>query len=715
MSAPLLSSIWYRVAGLRPALRTQVRLHRHRYRGEVWYLLQDPASNRVHRFTPAARLLIAAMNGERTVADLWALAGRQLGEDAPTQDEVIQLLAQLHGADLLRADVTPDVAEVFERGERQSRARRTRSYANPMALRIPLWDPDAFLNRIAPYVAPLWGRWGACLWLLVVLPALVLVAVHWSELTHNLSDRVLGAHNLLLLWLVFPVIKALHEMGHATATKAGGGEVHDMGIMLLVLFPVPYVEASAATVFPSRYRRALVGAAGMIVELFIAALALYVWLLVEPGMVRALAYNVMIVAGVSTLLFNGNPLLRYDAYYILADLIEMPNLAQRSLAYWGYLLERYLLRIEGAEPPEASTGEKTWFVFYGLASSIYRVLVTVAIALFIASRFFVIGVLLAIWALIATAVVPLVKGVRHLLTHPRVHRNRGRAVAIAAGLLTGLLLVVVLVPAPFRSQAEGVVWLSEQATVRAGANGFLGRFVVTPGERVAVGDVLAQSYDPELEAMIRQGEARVAELAATYAVYFVDDRAHAQVVAEQLAAERVALEHLRTRSADLVVRSAADGVFIAPGWQDMTGRYFGKGEPLGYVTDKVRPLARVVVSQDEIDRVRLATDRVQIRMAQNFGEVLDGRIVRMVPAGEAALPSRALSIAGGGQIAVDPQDPHGDKALSRMFQLDVMLEGDTHVAFFGQHVRVRFDFRPEPLASQWYRAVRRLFLTHFNV
>ena len=175
------------------------------------------------------------------------------------------------------------------------------------------------------------------------------------------------------------------------------------------------------------------------------------------------------------------------------------------------------------------------------------------------------------------------------------------------------------------------------------------------------------------------------------------------------------LEHLRTRSADLVVRSAADGVFIAPGWQDMTGRYFGKGEPLGYVTDKVRPLARVVVSQDEIDRVRLATDRVQIRMAQNFGEVLDGRIVRMVPAGEAALPSRALSIAGGGQIAVDPQDPHGDKALSRMFQLDVMLEGDTHVAFFGQHVRVRFDFRPEPLASQWYRAVRRLFLTHFNV
>lgn len=715
MTAPLLSSIWYRVAALKPALRTQVRLHRHRYRGEVWYLLQDPASNRVHRFTPSARLVIAAMNGERTVADLWALAGRRLGDDAPTQDEIIQLLAQLHGADLLRADVTPDVAEIFERGERQSRAKRKRSYANPMALRMPLWDPDAFLNRIDPFVRPLWGRWGALLWLAVVLPALFLVPVHWLALSHNFSDRVLGADNLVLLWLVFPVIKILHELGHATATKTGGGEVHDMGLMLLVLFPVPYVEASSATVFPSKYRRALVAAAGMIVELFIAAIAFYVWLLVEPGMARAVAYNVMVVAGVSTVLFNGNPLLRYDAYYILADLIEIPNLAQRSLAYWGYLLERYLLRVEGLEPPEASRGEKTWFVFYGFASSVYRVLVTVAIALFIASRFFVVGVVLAIWALIATAVVPLVKGMRHLLTHPRVHRRRGRALGIAAGIAGAAVLLLLLVPAPFRSQAEGVVWLSEQATVRAGANGFLRRFVVEPGTRVVTGDVLVQSYDPELDALIRQGEARVTELEATYAAYYVEERVRAQLIGEQLAAERVGLAHLRARSADLVAHSTAEGVFIAPGWRDMEGRYFAKGEPLGYVTDRMRPLARVVVSQDEIDQVRLATDRVQIRMAHNLAEALDGRIIRMVPAGEAALPSRALTTAGGGQISVDPQDPRGDKALARMFQLDVVLEGDTHVAFFGQRVQVRFDFRPEPLARQWYRAVRRLFLAHFNV
>src|SRR5262249_35067705 len=186
------------------------------------------------------------------------------------------------------------------------------------------------------------------------LPALFLVWPHWPELTNNLSDRVLAVDNLLVLYLAFPVIKMLHELGHATATKAGGGEVHDLGIMVLVLLPVPDGGAAASAVFKAKYRRAMVGAAGIAVELFIAALAFYLWLLVEPGLLRATLFNVMLIASVSTVLFNGNPLLRYDAYYILADLIEMPNLAGRSTRYWGYLIERYILGVREAETPEAS-------------------------------------------------------------------------------------------------------------------------------------------------------------------------------------------------------------------------------------------------------------------------------------------------------------------------------------------------------------------------
>jgi len=558
MNAPLLSNWWYRVAARKPKLRSHARLYRHRYRGEVWYLLQDPASTRVHRFSPSARLIIALMDGKRSIAELWEIANKHLGEDAPTQDEVIQLLGQLHSADLLESDVTPDVAELFARGEREERARFFRTYANPMALRIPLWDPDAVLNSCQGLLGLIWSRWGGMLWLAVVLPALFLVPSHWPELSHNLSDRVLAVDNLLVLYLVFPAIKALHELGHATATKAGSGEVHDMGIVLLVLLPVPYVEASASTVFKSKYQRALVGAAGVTVELFVAAIAFYVWLLIEPGMVRAMLFNVMLIAGVSTLLFNGNPLLRYDAYYILADLIEIPNLAARSTRYLGYLIERYLLGVHESEPPNATFGEKVWFVCYGVSSTIYRILVTIAIAMFIAGRFFVVGVILALWAVGAMAVFPVFKAVKHLVGSPRLHKHRSRAITVTTALVLAVTGFILFVPMPYHSHAEGVVWLPEQAVVRAGANGYFQDFLINPGAAVVKGQALAQSVDPALDAQLRQSTAKVTELEAEYVANFVLDRTKAQIVSDRLDAERARLARSPSEPASAPIEMSSD-------------------------------------------------------------------------------------------------------------------------------------------------------------
>ncbi|HVB47962.1 MAG TPA: hypothetical protein VNF69_06185 [Burkholderiales bacterium] len=715
MSAPLLSNTWYRAASLRPRLRSHARLYRHRYRGELWYLLQDPASGRVHRFTPAARLLIAAMDGERSVDDLWALANRRLGEAAPTQDEVLQLLGQLHAADLLQSDVTPDVAELFARSEREEKARRQQSFGNPMALRIPLLDPNAFLERIPGIIGLIWSRWGGLVWLAVVVPAVLLVPPHWTELTHDFTDRVLAVNNLLALYLAFPVIKALHELGHATATKAGGGEVHDMGIIFLVLLPVPYVEASAATTFRSKYQRAMVGAAGMAAELFVAALAFYTWLMIQPGLARAVLFNVMLIASVSTLIFNGNPLLRYDAYYILSDLIEIPNLAMRSLRYWGYLIERYVLGVSDAETPQASTGEKAWFVCYGIAASAYRVLVTVVIALFIASRFFIVGVLLAAWGVVAMAVLPVARGIRHLAGSPRLRKHRRRAIAVTSGTVAGLLVFLFAIPIPYHSEADGVVWLPEQAMVRARENGFVRAFLATPGSRVMRGEPLVHTYDPKLEAQLRMGEARVAELRAEYDKEFVTDQLKAQIVRERLDAGRAALAVARERAEALIVRAQRNGVFVVPQAADIPGRYYRKGELLGYVIGRVRPLARVVVPQDAVDMVRLGTDRVRVRLSDRPGVSFDGRIVRQVPAGESYLPSLALATEGGGDIATDPRATKGPKALERMFQFDVALSNAPPLGLFGERVYVRFDHRKQPLAMQWYRSIRLLFLSRFSV
>jgi putative peptide zinc metalloprotease protein len=714
--APLLSNLWYRVAGLRPRLLARARLHRHRYRGELWYLLQDPASARVHRFTPAARLIIAAMDGRRSVDDLWRLAQRRLGEDAPAQDEIIQLLGQLHSSDLLHTDVPPDALELFERGERQAAQKRRRSWANPMALRIPLVDPGRFLDRYARFWPVLWGRAGVALWLLFVVPALFILPAHWPELTTNLSDQVFRAENLLVLALVFPVLKALHELGHATATRAGGGEVHDMGLMLLVLMPVPYVDASAATVIRSRWSRALVGAAGMLVEVFVAAIAFYVWLAVEPGAARAVCYNVMLIAGVSTLVFNGNPLLRYDAYYILTDLVELPNLAQRSARYWAYLAERYVLRAHDASSPAQTPSESAWFGFYGAASTAYRFFVTIAIALFIGSQFFFFGVILALWALVVMVCVPVVKAVRHLHARQSLREKRG-AVAVWGGAAVAVLVaVILLVPLPFRTQTEGVVWLPEQATVRAGANGFFERFEVSPGKLVTSGEPLVTSQDPALASHLRLVDARVHELEATYNQEFVNDRARADLIREQLAVEREALERARERASGLVATAGSDGVFTVVRPADMSGRYYRKGEVLGYVLGDVKPLVRVVVEQAVVDEVALSTKAIEMRVASDVARVLTGRIVRQVPAGGEEAPSRALMTPGGGRLAADPRDPQGRRTLDRIFQLDVApsepIDGGR---LYGQRVFVRFDMQAAPLGMQWYRSARRLFLHHFSV
>ncbi len=716
-SASLHSSLWYRVASLKPRLAAHARLHRHRYRGTVWYLLQDPATGRVHRFSTGARTLLAGMDGQRSMADLWTLVQRQLGEEAPTQDEVIQLLGQLHQADLLHTDATADALELFDRGSRQATQKRRRSWANPMAVRIPLWDPGSVLDRLARVWPLLWGWPGLLAWAALVVPALVLLPAHWPELSNNLSDRVLEADNLLLLWIVFPLIKFLHEMGHASATRADGGEVHDMGLMLLVLMPVPYVDASAASVFRSKWRRALVGAAGMIVELALAALAFYVWLAVEPGLVRAIAFNVMLVAGVSTLIFNGNPLLRYDAYYILADLIEMPNLAQQAARHWGYLVQRFVLRSQGATPVARSAGEAAWLMFYGAASTVYRVLVTIAIALFIGTQFYFIGVVLALWAIVMMVLVPLAKMLLALGSRSDLRELQVRAWTIGGLTLALVTFVLTAVPVPYRSQAQGVVWLPEQAALRAGGAGFVTRYLALPGSQVVPGQPLVALRDPAVEAQVAQLAARLAEQEAQYTLEFVNDRVRAQILFEQMMADQAALRRARERAAAQVVASGAAGRFVVDRPEDQPGRHARQGEVLGFVLGpQDKPSVKVVVAQADIDLVGLPGAAVQMRLAHAPEAVFDGRIVRQQPAGTNQLPSPVLATSGGGAIALDPRDPQGMKTLDRLFQIDVEpLGGTTLAPLFGQRVHVRFDHPPLPLARQWYRSLRRLLLTHFDV
>ncbi len=710
----LYSTYWYRVADIKPRLRTHVMLHRHIYRGRDWYVLQDPSSRRQHRFNKTAYFVIGLMDEKRTVQEIWDAATTELGDEAPTQDEVIRLLSQLHSADVLQCDIPSDTLELFQRQSKQHGKWKQR-LMNPFALRFPLVDPDRFLVRWMPLVKPFTGRAATLLWFLIVGSAVALAILNWPELTRNMADRVLTPKNLLLLWLVYPVLKLFHELGHAFAVRIWGGEVHEMGIVLLAFTPIPYVEASASAAFPDKRRRMAVAAAGMMVELFIAALALLLWLNIEPGRISAIAYNVMLIGGVSTLLFNGNPLLRFDGYYLLADWIEIPNLAGRSTRYLGYLLQRYLFGIEEAVSPVTATGEPAWFIGYGIASFFYRLFVLAALALFVSSKFFFIGVLIALWAIYTQIILPVIRNSYQFYNSIGGRRKRTRFITAAMIICGAMAILLFVVPAPLKTKAQGVVSLPEKSRVRAGTDCFIKEIIVQDGTMVQSKEPLLRCDDPFLEAEVRVLEANLKEYRARFNAEPLQSRAQREILKEEMDSIKANLTRANERQHELIIRSPQQGLFILPGAGNLPGRFVKQGELLGYIRGESASIVVLVVDQSDIALVRERTEGVELRLSGSFDSPYTTIIDREVPAASNMLPSPALGTTGGGKIPVDPADPQGLRTLANTFQFEIKLPIPKEHVRIGERAYALLDHGYEPLALQWFRSLRQLFLRRFHV
>jgi putative peptide zinc metalloprotease protein len=715
MSEALFSSSWYRVADLRLLLRSHSRIHRHQYLGEIWYVLQDQLSGRFYRFSTSAYQLIGLLDGKRTVNEAWELAASRLGDDAPGQEEVIRLLSQLHSADVLQSDVPPDSVELFQRYQRQESMRWKQRFWSPLALRFPLFDPEKLLNAWLPLVRPLFSWVGFFAWLVLIIAGCIVAAMHWPELTENFYDRILAPQNLFLLWLTYPMVKAVHELGHAFATKVWGGEVHEIGVMLLVFMPVPYVDASAASAFKEKRKRMVVGAMGIMVEMMLAVLALFIWISAEHGLVTGVAYNVMLIGGVSTLFFNGNPLLRFDGYYVLADMLEMPNLGKRANSYLGYLLQRYLFNSESATSPANTKGERKWLVFYSLASFSYRMFVMFAIVLFVAGKFFLIGILMASWSIFLMLVLPAFKLMKFVLQGPQLEKQRGWAVGVSVVGISFFIVVLTLLPAPLWTRAEGVVWLPEQAIIRAGTNCFVINYVSKPDSEVPANQILVRCVDPLLQAQQRVLKARVDELSSLYAAHRRDSRVAARITEEELRIVTADLADLEERIGEFDIRSPLSGRFYVPRAKDLPGRYLSQGDIIGYLITPGSTSVHMAVLQDDVGLLRTNIESIEVRLADRIDRVFPATIVRQVPSATNRLPNAVLGKEGGGLLNIDPRESHGLHTLEPIFAYELELPPHATGSLIGTRVYIRIDHGSEALAAQWYRRLRQVFLRTFNV
>lgn len=716
MAGSLFSPSWYRVKDLKPRLRRHVNIYRHDYRGRIWFILQDLATGRSHRFSPAAYRMVGLLDGTRSLGEVWDIANEQLGERAPTQDEAIRLLGQLHAADALVADVSPDSRELFRRHKRHKRMEIKQKVWSPLAVRVPIWDPDRFLTATLPFVRPFLTKTFAVIWLLLVLTAAVFAAMNIGALTTNITDRVLNPGNLAVLWLVYPVVKAFHELGHGYAVKKFGGEVHEIGIMFLVLIPVPYVDASAASALRDKHKRMLVGGIGIMIELLLASVALFVWLNAESGAVTAVAFNVMLIGGVSTLLFNGNPLLRFDGYYVLADWIEIPNLSGRSTNYLNYLIQRYIYGMREADKVTSLWSERVWFVFYGIAAFIYRMFIMFAIIAYIAGRFFIIGVLLAIWAATTQLLLPIGKGIKFLSGSPKLRTNRPRALITTFAAIALILGALFLVPFPSYSIVDGVIWPSQQAQVRAGTNGFVTKVATTTDQKVRSGDLMMQLDDPFMRARLELIDTQLAGLEIQRSALIRTDRVQSALIAEEIDVVQNDRARLVEELSALDIRAPRVGTAVLPNASDLEGSFVAKGNVIGYVVaQRDTQTVRTVVSQNQIDLVRNDTQSVSVMPVEWGAEPIKAIILREVPGATQQLPTPALGTAGGGNVPVDPSDPNGVQTLGRFFEFEILMVQPSADILLGRRVRVRFDHGTSPLGFQAYRSLRQLFLRLYNV
>ncbi len=730
------SPFWHRVRTMRPRLRPHVQITRQHYRGRRWHVVHDPSSNAYFRLSPVGHEFVGLLDGLRSVEDVWQLSLTRYGDEALTQNEVIQLLSQLYTGNLLAGDTQPETEQLLTRGRDRFQKKFAQQAIGLMYFKVRLFNPDHILTWIEPLLRPVLNRIGFLLWAAFVIAAGVAILPHFRQLLDGV-DSAIAPKNWGWMLVTFVLIKLWHELGHGVICKRFGGQVPEFGAMMLVLVPAPFVDASSAWTFASKWRRMAVGAGGMIFELFVAAACAFIWLNTGPGdLLHQLSYNVMLSASVSTVLFNANPLMRFDGYYILSDFLEIPNLQQRSFSMLKFLAQKHIYRMRQVTPPTSSASEALMLIVYGVAAAVYRVVLFVSITIYLVGKLFALGVFLATWTAAMWFLMPMGQLIHWLFTNGGLAEHRGRAIITSAAIAAGLIALIGAIPMPDHRRAVGVIESEKQAGVFFRVDAFVEQIHARPGQRVSQGDIIATCESDQLVAQIASVEAQLTEAAAREREARVQNEAAAQVAAKFAATLREQLDYLYERKEFLVVRAPQDGVVVGRSMDDYVGRFVREGEPLCQVVelDLLRATATLTQQEAWIYELDPKDYRVEVRRASDVSTVIPATFERTSQAGDRELPHAALGYAGGGGFETESSDGSGMVAKAPLLKAyfrsanDISPDANTSAEITsnpdaklisrfatasgvgaepGERVFFRFTLPSKPWAFQWVDSIQK--------
>jgi putative peptide zinc metalloprotease protein len=708
---------------LRVKLRPDLIIQPQFYEGMTHYVIKDPIALKYFRFKIEEYFLLQQFDGVQNLQDVKKAFERKYRPQTISMEDLTRFVAQLHEAGLAQID-SLEQAKVLIRRRRKNRWKKVWQFlANILYIKIPIIDPEKLLTGMYPYFRWIYTPYFITFSVSMMLAALTLVISQWSTFSARLPDfqSFFNWHTIFYFWISLAIIKVIHEFGHGLTAKHFGGEVHEMGMLFLVLTPALYCDVTDSWLLPNKWKRIWISAAGIYVECFLASIATFIWWNTTEGLVNSLALATMFICSVNTILFNANPLLRYDGYYVMADWLEIPNLRIKSTQFFTYLFQEKVLGLEIPVQSYMPRSRRFLFVAYAVSSYIYRWVVTFSI-LFFLYRFLKpyklgsISAMMAIGSIIPLAGVPCYQMFKFVRTPGRMRKVKKARAAIFAAVAVVTVALILLIPTPLRVQGSLVLTAEKPAQVYAEVPGRVLELKVRDGEPVRKGQLLALLSNPEKQRELlqlqEQHDVNFVKARFFGAISSLESRARAREH-EQMADDlEPAIEKVADQVAKLRLTAPRDGYAIGVPHKETVGQYLKPGKPFCEVGDPHVVEAHMILDQSDIDLVRL-NRRAWIKIYGNSEITYRSKVTEVAKRNREDVPPE-LSNSAGGEIATKQDQKTGQlKPLNAVYEVIIPIENKDLLLHPGQRGFAKIDGGTHTLGWWLWRLITKTF--HFTL
>ena len=728
-----------RPVGLR--YRGDLVTNRQVYQGQAWYVVKDPIGLSYYRFRPEEYALLEMLDGEASLEDLKDNFEARFPPRRITVDEVSRFVSTLHRSGLVIGDRPGQGPQLNERRRQRVWSEWKNWLRSIMCLRFRGIDPDWILNKLNPWFGWLYSPPALMVAVVYIFTALMLVLVNFETFRSKLPEfhQFFASGNWFYLAAALGITKVIHEFGHGLSCKYYGGECHEMGFMLLVFTPCLYCDVSDSWMLPSKWKRMMIGAGGMYIELIIASTATFLWWNSHEGLFNQMCLNVMFVSSVSTLLFNANPLMRFDGYYILSDMLEIPNLRTKSSTSLSRLAKKWCLGVKLQDDPFLPKRHQGLFALYSVASTIYMWVLMISIFMFVWNamkpyRMEAIGRMLALFGIYGLIVRPITGIYKFLKVPGRRDEVKSLNITVTAGVVAAIAAAICFIPLPQRVWCPAELRPRGEETVYVTVDGRLEEILVEANDRVDEGDELARFSNVDLELQIAELEGQEsgyrARLASLERERFTDSAAGMEIrtVEESLKSVEEQLVKKRQYQSELVLKAPRSGLVLPsetvdekpdpsgrlPGWSGSAlakkniGATFVEGTVLCMVGDPDHFEAVMIVDQSEVEFVQIG-QRVDLKLDAFPFETFRGAVNEIAET-HIEVGSERLSVKAGGSVPTTTDEMGREVPISTSYEVLMQVDDAENVFTPGMRGNARVEVGNRTV-GQW---LLRLFWQTFN-